>query len=49
MKQLGVGIIGAGIIGSTHANACKSNPNLKVIGVSDLLKERAEKKKAKNE
>ena len=29
-KQLGVGIIGAGIMGSGYAKACKAYPNLKV-------------------
>ena len=41
-KQLGVGIIGAGIMGSSHAKACKAHPNLKVVGIADVLKERAE-------
>jgi len=43
MKQLGVGIIGAGIMGVTHAKACKAHPNLRVIGVADVLKGKAEK------
>ncbi len=43
MRELGVGIIGAGIMGTTHARACKAHPNLKVLGVADVLKGRAEK------
>ena len=43
MKQLGVGIIGAGIMGTTHAKACQEHPNLRVVGVADVLKEKAEK------
>jgi len=42
MKQLGVGIIGAGIMGATHAKACKAHSKLKVVGVADVLKEKAE-------
>jgi len=43
MKQLGVGIIGAGIMGVKHAKACRKHLNLKVIGVADVLEERAKK------
>lgn len=43
MKQLGVGIIGAGIMGFARAKACEAHPNLKVVGVADVLKGRAEK------
>ena len=43
MKQLGVGIIGAGIMGGKHADECVAHPNLKVVGVADVLKGKAER------
>lgn len=41
--MLRVGIIGAGGIGTAHANCYKSIPNAKVVAVADIIPERSEK------
>ena len=41
--ELGVGVIGAGIIGTKWARKSKEHPKLKVLGISDVIKEKAEK------
>ena len=44
MKQLKVGIIGAGRIGSLHAKSiCYSVPTAKVVGITDVFAENAKK------
>jgi len=40
--ELGVGIVGAGIMGTRWAKKSKEHPKLRVLGVSDVVKERAE-------
>jgi len=39
---LGVGVIGAGIMGTRWAKRCKEHSKLRVLGVSDVVKEKAE-------
>jgi predicted dehydrogenase len=43
MKTTGFGIIGCGIWGSVHARTYAASPNVKLIGVCDQNRERAEK------
>ena len=38
-----IGVIGAGIMGSLHAEAYQQNPNAELIAVCDFIREKAEK------
>lgn len=40
--ELGVGVIGAGIMGTRWARKSKEHPKMKVLGISDVVKEKAE-------
>ena len=43
MPRVGIGIIGTGNIAETHARAYKLVGNAELIGVCDVIEERAEK------
>lgn len=40
-KRIGIGIVGAGIMGSAHAKTATEEPDTKVIGIADVVEERA--------
>jgi myo-inositol 2-dehydrogenase / D-chiro-inositol 1-dehydrogenase len=42
IMTLNIGIVGCGYMGSTHAKILANDPRVKVIGVADVLKERAD-------
>lgn len=42
-EKLRFGIIGAGVIGPTHANALRSLPDAELVAVADIIPERAHK------
>ncbi|MBI1802389.1 MAG: Gfo/Idh/MocA family oxidoreductase, partial [Chloroflexi bacterium] len=39
---LNIGIAGCGYMGGTHAKILANDPRVKVVGVADLVKERAD-------
>ena len=38
-----VGVIGAGILGTTHVKFCMKHPDVEVAAVADIVKEKAKK------
>ncbi len=42
MKQWNFGVIGAGVIGDFHAKAITDTPNAKLIGICDIVSEKAQ-------
>ncbi|AMS30183.1 MAG TPA: gfo/Idh/MocA family oxidoreductase [Hyphomonadaceae bacterium] len=42
MKQVRIGVAGAGVFGRNHANKIKANPRATLVGIFDLSAERAE-------
>ncbi|MEM3714441.1 MAG: Gfo/Idh/MocA family oxidoreductase, partial [Nitrososphaeria archaeon] len=40
--KIGVGIIGAGIMGTHYARTLREHPNVKIVGIADIIEERAE-------
>ena len=41
MSKIGIGIIGAGYMGNTHAEAFSRIPEAKLVAVADISKEKA--------
>lgn len=47
MKPIKLGIIGCGVIGSSHVNWALSSPHVQLVAVADLIPERTQKAAAK--